>query len=81
MNMSNTVALEAISSDQLTDVTGGISFGWVKPAAKFVGKRLLGPASAVYAGYQGGNAYFDARDHGQSVKSSLWAGVKKAVVG
>ena len=72
--MSN--QFESISSDQLSDVSGGLSW---KSALKFTAKRVAGPLSAAYGGYQGGNAYFDARDHGKSVKDSLWAGVKKGV--
>ena len=72
--------LQTISSDQLSDVTGGFGFGWLKPAAKILGKKVLGPVSAAYSGYSAVNKFLDDRDHGKSIGRSLWDGAKAAVI-
>jgi len=76
---NNTIAFATITTDQLTDVTGG-GFGWLKPVAKFVGKKLLGPASAAYSGYAGTTKFLEDRDQHKSIKTSLWDGLKAAVI-
>jgi hypothetical protein len=76
--MSNHTDLPSISTDQLADVTGA-GWGWVKPVAKFAGKKLLGPASAAYSGYAGTSKFLDDRDHGKSIKTSLKDGLKAAL--
>lgn len=77
--MSNDLSIQTISSDQLDNVTGG-GFGWLKPVAKFVGKKVLGPVSAAYSGYAGTSKFLDDRDQGKSFGRSLWDGVKAAVI-
>ncbi len=52
---------------------------WLKPAAKFVGKKVLGPVSAAWTAYDGVNGYLNARDQGKGVGASLWEGAKNAV--
>ena len=77
--MSNHVALETISLNQLEDVTGA-GFGWVKPLVKFGGKKVLGPVGWAWSAYDGTSAFLKARKEGKSVGSSLWEGAKNAVV-
>jgi hypothetical protein len=79
--MSNTTALQTISTDNLSDVTGGAMPKWVKPAAKFAGKKVLGPVSAAWTAYDGTKGYLDARDQGKSVPQSVGEGLKKAFLG
>lgn len=79
--MSNSTSLQIIASDNLSTVTGGAMPGWVKPTAKFVGKKVLGPVSAAWTAYDGTTGYLDARDKGKSVPDSLRAGAKKAFLG
>lgn len=76
---SHTPALQTLSTDQLTTATGG-GWGWVKPAAKILGKKVLGPVSAAYSGYCATSKFLDDRDHGKSLKTSLWDGAKAAVI-
>lgn len=76
--MSNHIELDSLSSDQLVGVNGGLP-KWVKPAAKFVGKKVLGPVSAAWTAYDGVSGYLDARKQGKSVGDSLKDGVKNAV--
>ncbi|HEX3761820.1 MAG TPA: hypothetical protein VHW23_24140 [Kofleriaceae bacterium] len=78
--MSNSIAFQTVSSDQLTSVSGGFGLGWLKPVAKFAGKKVLGPASAAISGYQGMNKFLDDRDHHKSFGRSVWDGVKAAVI-
>lgn len=78
--MSNDLSIQTLSSDNLDNVTGGFGFGWLKPVAKFVGKKVLGPVSAAYSGYEGTSKFLDDRDHGKSFGRSLWDGVKAAVI-
>jgi hypothetical protein len=75
-----TLSIQTLSSDQLTHVNGGFGLGWLKPAAKFLGKKVLGPVSAAYSAYEGTSKFLDDRDHGKSVGRSLWDGVKAAVI-
>lgn len=77
--MSNDLSIQTLPSDQLDHVTGG-GFGWLKPAAKFLGKKVLGPVSAAYSGYEGTSKFLEDRDHGKSFGRSLWDGVKAAVI-
>lgn len=76
--MSNNIEFASLSSDQLVSINGGLP-SWVKPAAKFVGKKVLGPVSAAWTAYDGVNGYLDARKQGKSVGDSLKDGVKNAV--
>jgi hypothetical protein len=69
----NAAEFETISVEQMDDVSGG--FGW-KAAAKFVGKKVLGPVGAAYSAYEGTKAYLNARDQGKGVGESLWEGAK-----
>jgi hypothetical protein len=78
--MSNELAIQTLSSDQLDHVTGGFGFGWLKPAAKILGKKVLGPVSAVYSGYAGTSKFLEDRDHHKSIGRSLWDGLKAAVI-
>jgi hypothetical protein len=66
-----------ISATDLDHTTGGA--GWLKPAAKFVGKKVLGPISAAWTAYDATNGYLNARDQGKGVGESLWEGAKAAV--
>jgi hypothetical protein len=77
--MSNDLSIQTLSSDQLGNVTGG-GFGWLKPAAKILGKKVLGPISAAYSGYAATSKFLDDRDHGKSIGRSLWDGAKAAVI-
>jgi len=74
---SSTHTLSEISKDELHDTTGGA--GWVKPAAKFVGKKVLGPVGTVWSAYEGVKSFKKARDDGKSVGRSLFEGAKEAV--
>lgn len=74
--MSNSnIALEALSSDQLSNVAGG-GFGWIKPVARFAGKRVLGPFGAAYSGYVGTKKFLDDRRQHKSFGTSLKDGLK-----
>lgn len=75
---TDTSTFTEISSDDLNNTTGGAG-GWLKPAAKFVGKKVLGPVSAAWTAYDGVNGYLNARDQGHGVGRSLWEGAKNAV--
>jgi hypothetical protein len=66
-----------ISAADLDDATGG--GGWLKPVAKFVGKKVLGPISAAWTAYDATSGYLNARDQGKGVGESLWEGAKAAV--
>ncbi len=78
--MSNDNELQAISLDQLNTVNAGFGFPkWVKPVAKFAGKKVLGPVSAAWTAYDAADGYLTAREHGKGVKDSLIAGAKNAV--
>jgi hypothetical protein len=79
--MSSNTALQTISADNLSTINGGALPGWVKPAAKFVGKKVLGPVSAAWTAYDGVSGYLDARDQGKSVPQSVGAGLKNAFLG
>lgn len=70
------ITLQTISTDQLDATTGG---GWIKAAAKFTGKKILGPIGAAWTAYDGVTGYLDARDKGKGVGESLWEGAKAAV--
>jgi hypothetical protein len=78
--MSNELPIHILSSDQLSSATGGFGFGWLKPVAKFVGKKVLGPVGAAYSGYEGVSKFLSDRDHHKSFGTSLWDGVKAAVI-
>ncbi len=69
----------ALASDQLDAITGGGAWATTKAVGKFVGKRFLGPAAAVWTGYDAVTGYLDARDQGKGVGESLWEGAKSAV--
>ena len=69
----NATEFETISVEQMDDVSGGIGWG---TAAKFVGKKVLGPIGAAYSAYEGTKAYLNARDQGKGVGESLWEGAK-----
>jgi hypothetical protein len=66
-----------ISAADLDTATGGA--GWLKGAAKFVGKKVLGPVSAAWTAYDATTGYLNARDQGKTVGASLWEGAKAAV--
>ena len=74
--MSHNTTFETVSSNQLMGVSGG-GFGWLKPITKI--GRAASAANGVLSGFNAGNTYFDARNHGKGVKGSLWAGLKKLV--
>jgi len=67
-----------LSSADLDFATGGVS-PWLKGAAKFVGKKVLGPVSAAWTAYDATTGYLHARDQGKGVGESLWEGAKAAV--
>jgi hypothetical protein len=77
--MSNHNDPESLSADVLAAVTGG-GLGWLKPLAKFGGKKVLGPVGWAWSAYDGTSAFIDARKHGKSVGASLWEGAKSAVI-
>lgn len=77
--MSNHTDFVSLSSDQLADISGGGLPGWVKPAAKFVGKKVLGPVSAAWTAYDGVSGFLKARDQGKSFGDSVKDGVKNAI--
>lgn len=76
--MTTEHSFSALSSVDLESTTGG-GAGWLKPAAKFVGKKVLGPVSAAWTAYDATNGYLNARDQGKGVGASLWEGAKAAV--
>ena len=71
-------SITEISTADLDLATGGVS-PWIKGAAKFVGKKVLGPVSAAWTAYDATTGYLNARDQGKSVGQSLWEGAKAAV--
>jgi hypothetical protein len=66
-----------VSTADLDQATGGAP--WLKGAAKFVGKKVLGPVSAAWTAYDATTGYLNARDQGKGVGESLWEGAKAAV--
>jgi hypothetical protein len=72
--MSNSIAFQTLSSDQLADTTGGLGWG---TALRFAGKKVLGPVGAAIGGYQATNTFLDDRAQHRSVGSSLWHGIRK----
>lgn len=79
--MSNNTDLQTISATDLETASGGGVPVWVKPAAKIVGKKVLGPVSAAWTAYDGVNGYLKARDQGKSVPASVGEGLKHAFLG
>jgi hypothetical protein len=71
-------SITEISTADLELATGGIT-PFIKGAAKFVGKKVLGPVSAAWTAYDATTGYLNARDQGKSVGESLWEGAKAAV--
>jgi hypothetical protein len=69
-------SFHTISFDQLDNVSGG---GWAGTAAKFIGKKVLGPVAAAYSAYEGVKGYLNARDQGKGVGESLLQGAKDFV--
>ena len=82
--MSNNIAFQTLSNDQLDNVGGGFGLpSFLKPVAKiagFAGKKVLGPISAAYSGYEGMNAFLKDRSQHKGIGTSLWDGVKAAVI-
>lgn len=76
--MSAISTLPELSSADLEAATGGLN-PFIKGAAKFVGKKVLGPVSAAWTAYDAASGYLSARDQGKSVGESLWEGAKAAV--
>jgi hypothetical protein len=76
--MSNHNELQALSSDQLIEVNGGLP-EWVKPVAGFVGKKVLGPVSAAWTAYDAADGFLTAREQGKGVGESLIEGGKNAL--
>ncbi|HEY6173340.1 MAG TPA: hypothetical protein VIX73_02810 [Kofleriaceae bacterium] len=76
--MTVTSSITEISAADLELATGGIN-PFLKGAAKFVGKKVLGPVSAAWTAYDATTGYLNARDKGKSVGESLWEGAKAAV--
>lgn len=71
-------SITEISTADLEHATGGIN-PFIKGAAKFVGKKVLGPVSAAWTAYDATTGYLNARDQGKSVGESLWEGAKAAI--
>lgn len=67
-----------LSTADLEAATGGLN-PFIKGAAKFVGKKVLGPVSAAWTAYDATTGFLDARKQGKGVGESLWEGAKKAV--
>lgn len=70
-----------ISSTDLDTVTGG-GVPWkkiAKKAVKVVGKKVLGPVSAAWTGYDAVDGYLDARENGDSVLKSIGKGAYNAL--
>ena len=76
--MTTEHAFTELTTIDLDNATGG-GAAWLKPAAKFVGKKVLGPVSAAWTAYDATTGYLNARDQGKSVGASLWEGAKAAV--
>lgn len=78
--MSNNTQIENVSSEQLSSVSGGIGWGAIaKTGAKVVGKKVLGPVSAAWTGYDVTKAVLKAHDEHKSFGDTVKAGVKAAI--